>query len=264
MKKETLYEVILDINENYVKYAREGKPKEKKSRWLRWTALAACLCLVLGLGMFLLTPSGGSVILGGSHELLPSHREDFYPREVDPIFREQLGEDVEITIIYRTLQNEWYLSKELTEISQALQPEPFYVDASSAKEYVYYQIEENQVKEWCSASKNIAFAQGLFGLTQARIDSLLTGLEYEDYYVIDYAQYNLVFLWVRGVGEDLFVSCQTDSFIDFEDGGVYTLEEVQEILSQFYYESTGIRGEAVYWYQHLKMILKEFFLRFVA
>ncbi len=46
MTNEKLYEVLGDINEKYVKEAREYR-KAKKPVWLKWGAMAACLCLVV-------------------------------------------------------------------------------------------------------------------------------------------------------------------------------------------------------------------------
>lgn len=48
MTNEKLYEVLGDINEKHVKEAREYR-KAKKPVWLKWGAMAACLCLVVGL-----------------------------------------------------------------------------------------------------------------------------------------------------------------------------------------------------------------------
>ena len=46
MTNEKLYEVLGDINENHVKEAREYR-KAKKPAWMKWGAMAACLCLML-------------------------------------------------------------------------------------------------------------------------------------------------------------------------------------------------------------------------
>ena len=46
MTNEKLYEVLGDINEKHVKEAREYR-KAKKPVWLKWGAMAACLCLVV-------------------------------------------------------------------------------------------------------------------------------------------------------------------------------------------------------------------------
>lgn len=46
MKKEELYEAIGDISENYIQGARMST-KKRPPVWIKWTAMAACLCLVV-------------------------------------------------------------------------------------------------------------------------------------------------------------------------------------------------------------------------
>lgn len=46
MTSEELYEVLGDINEKYVKDVKEYH-KVKKSVWLKWSVMAACLCLIV-------------------------------------------------------------------------------------------------------------------------------------------------------------------------------------------------------------------------
>ena len=58
MTNEKLYEVLGDINEKRVKEARDYR-KAKKPVWLKWGAMAACLCLVVGLAIPVLNPKGG-------------------------------------------------------------------------------------------------------------------------------------------------------------------------------------------------------------
>lgn len=50
MTNEKLYEVLGDINAKHVKEAREYR-KAKKPVWLKWGAMAACLCLVVGVAI---------------------------------------------------------------------------------------------------------------------------------------------------------------------------------------------------------------------
>lgn len=47
MTHEKLYEVIGDINENYVKEAKETMRERKKINFKVWGTLAACLCLLV-------------------------------------------------------------------------------------------------------------------------------------------------------------------------------------------------------------------------
>lgn len=48
MTSEVFYEILGDINDAHVNEARTPK-KAKKPAWVKWCALAACLCLVAGL-----------------------------------------------------------------------------------------------------------------------------------------------------------------------------------------------------------------------
>lgn len=51
MTEERLYEAIGELDEKYVKNAREYKRK-RKSAWMKWGAMVACLCVVIG-GVFI-------------------------------------------------------------------------------------------------------------------------------------------------------------------------------------------------------------------
>lgn len=50
MKKEEFCEVLGDMNENYVKEARAVR-KARKPGWMKWGAMAACLCLLVAGGV---------------------------------------------------------------------------------------------------------------------------------------------------------------------------------------------------------------------
>ena len=62
MRKEDFAETFGDINEKHIVEARAGH-KAKKPVWLKWGAMAACMCLVV-LGAFVVptlfdqTPAG--------------------------------------------------------------------------------------------------------------------------------------------------------------------------------------------------------------
>ena len=47
MKKEEFCELLSDIDEKYVREARGERKAAKRSMWIRWSAVAACLCLVM-------------------------------------------------------------------------------------------------------------------------------------------------------------------------------------------------------------------------
>ena len=53
MKKEEFCDVLGDINESYVEEARAGRTI-KKPVWIKWGAIAACLCVVISLSVIIL------------------------------------------------------------------------------------------------------------------------------------------------------------------------------------------------------------------
>ena len=72
MKKEKFCELLSDINEKYVLEARTDRRAAKRSIWIRWSAVAACLCLIMvGASLW---KNGGS--LGNWSEKNGDQRED--------------------------------------------------------------------------------------------------------------------------------------------------------------------------------------------
>ena len=49
MKKEKLYEAIGEIDDNYINDAHLTTKKKSRPAWIKWGAIAACLCLVVAL-----------------------------------------------------------------------------------------------------------------------------------------------------------------------------------------------------------------------
>ena len=82
MKREKFCELLGEINENYVKEAETIK-KAKKPVWLKWCAVAACLCLVVGLAIPMLMNSNPDSNPAGGHTLggIPGD----LPDNIDPI-----------------------------------------------------------------------------------------------------------------------------------------------------------------------------------
>ena len=69
MKKEQLYEVLGDINENYINDAHLTTKKKSRPAWIKWGAMAACFCLMLVGGILFnsLRPTDfHSMVTGGS------------------------------------------------------------------------------------------------------------------------------------------------------------------------------------------------------
>lgn len=50
MTNEILYEAVGDINDKYIEEAKQVK-RVKQTVWLKWGALAACLCIIAGLSI---------------------------------------------------------------------------------------------------------------------------------------------------------------------------------------------------------------------
>ncbi|MGI6316887.1 MAG: hypothetical protein ACOX17_09535 [Christensenellales bacterium] len=47
MKEEKIFESIADIDEKYIAEARTKTAKKMRPVWIKWTAIAACLCLIV-------------------------------------------------------------------------------------------------------------------------------------------------------------------------------------------------------------------------
>jgi len=62
MKAEELYEAIGDINDNYINDARIATKKKSHPVWLKWCAIAACLCLIVA-GAFAIFPHGDDTVV---------------------------------------------------------------------------------------------------------------------------------------------------------------------------------------------------------
>ena len=52
MNSKKLSEAISEVNDKYYEEAANYQPKQKKRPWVKWGAIAACLCLVI-VGSFL-------------------------------------------------------------------------------------------------------------------------------------------------------------------------------------------------------------------
>ena len=51
MKKEKLYELIGEINENYIREAHQPTKRKSNRTWVQFCAMAACFALIVGLGI---------------------------------------------------------------------------------------------------------------------------------------------------------------------------------------------------------------------
>lgn len=98
MTNEKLYEVLGDIHEKHVKEARECH-KTKKPVWLKWGAMAACLCLLI-LGTFVVQRIGtpGTIIEHPKESKLVVNEVDHTTN---------LDMDVQISYYHELSSTEW-------------------------------------------------------------------------------------------------------------------------------------------------------------
>lgn len=244
MTNEKLYEAIGDINERHILEAKQ--PKEKKPfSWVKVYALAACLCLVVGMSSFWLVminaPSNGGGFGDPGSKLLASHREDFTP-EIDPTILAQFKNPDDVIKTYSLLTNQWFLSDKLEDFSQVVTMDVFYIypgdDSGKNMDTAYsdYKIDENGTLEWKGTTyppTDKSTPYGLWQLTHERIQADLSGIEYEDYIITQAPRLAAVFVWVRTSSEDLIIAYpMRPDWMDLENGDIYTLEELQEILKE--------------------------------
>ena len=66
MKKEDMFEALNDIDDQYIEQAEK---KSAKKTWVKWTGLAACLCLVVAgvFAVFKPSEAGAGVDAGGAN-----------------------------------------------------------------------------------------------------------------------------------------------------------------------------------------------------
>ncbi|MDE6642265.1 MAG: hypothetical protein K2K63_17280 [Acetatifactor sp.] len=264
-----LYDSITNIKDEFVEEAQASKRKgcvsagkpilwqKKHPAWTKWCALAASLCLVIGMGSLMLMnlhhagTSGGSYNSGGFDNgfwgsgdlaLLDAHREDFMPglsAEAEAAFEGVPG----VMEIYRTLNNEWFLANDLTDFSQILTAEPLYIVPAKDGAYSVYTLDENGISLGMGSSLpnniSVSVPYALSGLTYDIIEEDLAGINYDDYIIAQSTRLYTVFIWARCAdGEDMIVTYPArPEFVGFENRGCYTLKEIQRILTKVYRDS---------------------------
>lgn len=242
MTKEKLFEAIGDIKEEHILEAKQ--PNEKKPHsWIKWGVLAACLCLVIKIGsIYIPNPNanGGCGFDTGS-KLLESHREDFSP-EIDSTVLAQFENPDEIIKSYWILTNHWFLSDELEDFSQVVTTKVGYVspgdDEGNDKDIAYsvYTVDEHGKIDWSYSSypfDDTIVPNTFWKLSYEVINTALKDIDYEDYIITKCSRSGTVFVWVRCESEDLFLTYPSrPDLTGLEVGRIYTLEEIQELLTK--------------------------------
>lgn len=257
MTADKLFEALGEVSEDKVAQAEEYKPA--RLRWRRWAAIAACLTLVLaGVGTVLrhASPAGGGgnggIFGSGDDSLLPPHREDFTP-VVEPA-AQSLGP--EVLKVYQVQTNEWFLSQELTDFSQAVTTQVQYLlpgeqETGTGERGPGYDIYtlggDGQLQHSGSAMayRDTQLPSGLVGLTHGVIQEDIGDTPYDDYIVAVSHRLYTAFAWVRSAEGDFFLAYPSrPEFVGLKNRGRYTLEELQDALAQQYWrEQSGQEGE---------------------
>ena len=239
------------------------KQKPKRCACMKWCVLAASLCLIAGAGILILTnltrddrnsanrnsDSRNSDSFWGTRDytLLEIHRDDFTPglsAEAETAFADIPG----VMKVYRTIPDAWFLAEELTDFSQALDAEPFYIVPGSSEgiggppddgAYSVYTLDENGEPRWgmgVSSPDNDTVPYTFCRLTWDIIEEDLADVDYDDIIISHSTRLYTVFIWVRcSDGEDMFITYPArPEFVKLKNRGRYTLAEIRQILSEAY------------------------------
>ena len=179
----------------------------------------------------------------GDETIFKPHREDFTP-DIESTVIEQFDNATEVKKAYILRTDDWFLTEELFDFSQAVTTDIVYVvygeteTINNSMAYSFYKTDEEEKLVWSSSAYPPGDASvpfGFAGLTYERIDSALAGREYEDYIITYDQRMSTVFVWVRGVSGDVILTYPTrPDLLGIKNGGIYTLEEIQLALSAAY------------------------------
>lgn len=245
MTSETLYRAMGDIDERYIAEARTYQKKQKRI-FIKLGSIAAALCLVLGIGLLsTLFGNGGSPFGNGDSTVYAAHREDFTP-DIDSAILSQFDDPSEVKKAYLMRTNEWFLSDDLTDFSQAVTTDIVYITpggenpSDPASAYSTYNVDAEGNIHWsCTAypPNDASVPFGFSGLTYEMIHHALAGIEHEDYIITYAPSLGIVFIWARGATEDTILAYPTrPDLLGLDNGGFYTLAEVQTALSNAYHD----------------------------
>ena len=253
MTNEKLYEAIGNIKEEHILEAKQTQNRIS-SGWMKWCALAACLCLIVGAGFFF---SKGGFLSGsgiwdnagfwgdGNSTLLKAHRDDF-SAEIEPDVLAQFKHPSKTIKVYSLLTNQWFLSEKLDDFSQVVNTDFYYITAGDRNgnepdtAYSCFDLDANGQLELDYEAYPLlpvsTTPNGFWKLTYETIDAALSDIVYEDYIITYSSRLYTIFVWVRGTTEDWILTYPTrPEFVGLENGALYTLEELQKILTETYH-----------------------------
>ena len=234
-----------DIDERYIAEARTYQKKQNRI-FIKLGGIAAALCLVIGIGLLsTLFGNGGSPFGNGDSTVYAAHREDFTP-DIDSAILSQFDDPSEVKKAYLMRTNEWFLADDLKDFSQAVTTDTVYITpggenlSDPASAYSTYNVDAEGNIHWsCTAypPNDASVPFGFSGLTYEMIHHALAGIEHEDYIITYAPTLGIVFIWARGTSEDTILAYPTrPDLLGLENGGFYTLAEVQTALSNAYHD----------------------------
>ena len=242
MNAKKFSDAMSELDSKYIDEALNYKKKAKKPVWVKWGAMAACLCFVICIGTYFaykFNPDGGG-FGNGDATLFAEHREDF-SSEIPSDILAQLGDNTIKAYLLRT--NDWFLATDMTDYSQALTNDVLYIvqDTSNGERgaYTAYTEEDGAISKDHDATPpaNATVPCGFFGLTYPMIEDDISEIDYIDYIVTYSTRLRTVIVWVQRSEEDLFVTYPTrPDLLEIEVGGIYTLPEMQEKLTDAYHK----------------------------
>jgi len=94
-KSERLFQALTDISERTIDEAAQPVAVQKTIRWKRWTALAAAMALVIGLGGYLLPRMGGSSAPGAGAGGSGTSGASTFMSYAGPVFPLTLAEETD-------------------------------------------------------------------------------------------------------------------------------------------------------------------------
>ena len=217
----------------------------KTPKSFKFFVITASLCFVLCIASFSVVFWNYPGFRNGDgptdSTLLASHREEF-SSEIDPMVLSQFENHDALLKTYLLLNNQWFLSDTLEDFSQAITSDVRYIYPGNKNQkimegsYSTYMINETGTLEWlgtASRPSDSTAPYGLENLTHEKIRTDLSGIEYKDYIITYSNRLYVAFVWVRTSTEDLILTYPVrPEFTGLEVGGIYTLEELQEILKE--------------------------------
>lgn len=107
-----------ELDSKYIDEALNYKKKAKKPRWIKWGAMAACFCLIVGGILMFNSTHGGKMIVSqyqaGSSDSypIPSAGQIIFESAVKEAREKYLGKDVTYLLAFNIYEDEKILSSE--------------------------------------------------------------------------------------------------------------------------------------------------------